>query len=257
MGKIRNLIENYRRLIRFLYEYQSDMNYIRSSIKFSQIWMESYENQKKVFSKYKKCHENSEIAIIGTGPSLDRWTAPLGCVEMGVNSSFESKRVNLDYLFIQDYSRKMFERLAGYHNSKCKFFFGVHYLVPTIPEEMYNKYNAEKFYFYDWPKEMFPFDFTVDISSKPFITYSSVIFVAAQFALYTHPRRLYIVGCDCSKGHFSEHANINNSDIYGDTFMIEGWRRFARFAEQVYPDVEIVCVNPVGLKGIFKNEITM
>ena len=36
--------------------------------------------------------------------------------------------------------------------------------------------------------------------------------------------------------------------------VIQKWMDLKAFAKAFYPDVEIISVNPVGLKGIFKDE---
>ena len=110
--------------------------------------------------------------------------------------------------------------------------------VKPIPDYILDAFHAERYFFYDNPIKMFPFDFTIDVSSRPFITYGSTIFVALQFALYTHPKTLYIVGCDCTAGHFSAHRNeIHDKDVGGINNIIRGWNRFSTFAAALFPDV--------------------
>ena len=92
-----------------------------------------------------------------------------------------------------------------------------------------------------------------DISVQPLTGGGSVAFVAMQFMLWTNPRRIYIVGCDCSaNGHFMSENLINNPaapEYY--LSLIEPWKKLKQFADQLYPATEIVSVNPVGLKGLF------
>lgn len=227
---------------------------------FMELQMEAFPVHQKVFPQYKNFFKSRDVAVIGSGPSLDRWNPKDDCVQIGVNGTFMSNNVNLDYLFIQDYDIRLFQRLNENRVGKCKYFFGTHYLtniVTPIPLFEIERFSANQYFFYNDPKHIFPFDFTIDISSKPFITYGSVIFVALQFALYTHPKRLYIVGCDCSSGHFELHNHtIHNNDVSGLNQILDGWKKFANFAKALYPDIEIVCVNPVGLKGLFVDEYT-
>ena len=37
--------------------------------------------------------------------------------------------------------------------------------------------------------------------------------------------------------------------------IIEAYKKFKQFAQKYYPDVEIISINPVGLKGLFKDEV--
>ena len=77
---------------------------------------------------------------------------------------------------------------------------------------------------------------------------------AFEFALWCHPRRIYIVGCDCSQaGYFAEDSHLHQAlPVDG---VIQEWKRMAEFAKRHYPVVEIVSVNPVGLKGLFKDMV--
>ena len=80
-----------------------------------------------------------------------------------------------------------------------------------------------------------------------------------QFALWTNPKRIYLVGCDSAGqvnslnwNHFDDN-NKNNHNIVPIEALLEGWKKLAKFAEYMYPDVEIISINPVGLKGLFKD----
>ena len=80
----------------------------------------------------------------------------------------------------------------------------------------------------------------------------SISFGALNFAAYTHPKRIYLVGLDtkqtaCFDGR--EHQ------YYMKELML-GYRLFKDFFKRYYPDVEVISVNPVGLKGMFKDVYT-
>ena len=51
----------------------------------------------------------------------------------------------------------------------------------------------------------------------------------------------------------SGHYN-GKSNILAVNAVIDGWRRMKKFANVYYPDTEIISINPVGLKGIFRDE---
>ena len=38
--------------------------------------------------------------------------------------------------------------------------------------------------------------------------------------------------------------------------IFEGWKKVKDFVAMFYPDVEIISINPVGLKGLFKDVYT-
>ena len=75
---------------------------------------------------------------------------------------------------------------------------------------------------------------------------TGLIHIRSLFILHCHPRKIYIVGCDCTSGFFYE------SEItFDNTYMIEMWHEFKEYIDEFYSDIEIVSINPVGLKGLF------
>ena len=58
------------------------------------------------FAKYKNCNEGKSVALIATGPSLSSYVPIRDAINVGVNKSFLFDKLNLDYLFIQDYNSK-------------------------------------------------------------------------------------------------------------------------------------------------------
>ena len=121
--------------------------------------------------------------------------------------------------------------------------------------------NVENFYClsYDYAisgadieKQQF-FVFPPDISISPFKSYGTSMFVAFQFALWTHPDKIFLVGCDCSSGHSALTGSCNNHDF---GYLINPWKKAKKFADEYYPDIEITSINPVGLKGIFNDIYT-
>ncbi len=83
--------------------------------------------------------------------------------------------------------------------------------------------------------------------------FGSVIFSAIQFALYTNPKRIYLVGCDCTdNGYFYRNRKTYNHD----TSLVNGWQKLKEFASIHYPNIEIISINPVGLKGLFTDTYT-
>ena len=99
---------------------------------------------------------------------------------------------------------------------------------------------------------MAPYDFksfnVADLTTSELPDFGSVVFSALAFSLWMRPTRLYLVGCDCSSSYFDDTQAKRSFE-----FLIHGWRVMSEYAKVFYPDVEIVSVNPVGLKGLFKD----
>ena len=85
----------------------------------------------------------------------------------------------------------------------------------------------------------------------------SVVFPALHFALYTYPKKIYLVGCDVSdNGHFDTADDSINLSRLNINRMKYGYAKVKEFAEQYYPDTQIISLNPVGLKGLFTDQYT-
>jgi hypothetical protein len=89
---------------------------------------------------------------------------------------------------------------------------------------------------------------------QPLADCGSVVFSALQFALWLNPRKLYLVGCDCSHGGYfykDGNAENKNSNTLEIDRVVQGYIWFKKFAQRYYPETELVSINPVGLRGIF------
>ena len=71
-----------------------------------------------------------------------------------------------------------------------------------------------------------------------------------QFIFWTNPRRIFLVGCDCNTNGNLNRTGKNYLEVDA---VLSGWKNIKDFATAFYPDTEIVSVNPVGLKGLFKD----
>lgn len=214
-------------------------------------------NHPGVFEKYKGIYAGKEIAIVGTGPSLDLYTPIPGAIHMGVNRTYQRPQLELDFLFIQDGGSEQephcveLPDLIEYRKGKCVKFFGYNLYHP-INEAFADACGAERYYLEPSRPEN-PFALVpVDLAHQPFSCSFSVILVAFQFALWCRPKRIYIVGCDTSNnGYFKGSYGKKGKQSLAVPELCEAWAEMARFAKAHYHDIEIISVNPVGLKGLF------
>lgn len=207
----------------------------------------------KTFGKYKNIYSNQDLAIIATGPSLQKYKPISNTINIGINGAVKSE-INLDYFFSIDSDgvAKVAQELSKKEN--IVKFFGILPNHPyglkesntknTISESTVLKYNANKFYVYS-KRPILPTHFNTDIDSTWLVDGGSSTFSAMQFALFTNPKRIYLVGCDCSSGYFDGKGG-NDA-----TPFIKVWKELKKFADIYYPETEIISVNPVGLKGLF------
>ena len=220
----------------------------------------------KVFPKYKNKYNEKNVALIGCGPTLNNFEAFSGLTCVGVNHAFKYDKLTLDYYFVADWARSGCKNILeseNYKNPNLKRFYAIHEAgkVPMdyiIPESVAIRHGAERFYIRTrWTKNVLVKDeeYAYDLSCEPLTCSRSIVFPALQFILYTNPKKLFVVGCDCSaNGHFDDKNFLFEDPEWTDT--INGWKLLKKFAEVYYPETEIISVNPIGLKGLFRDVYT-
>lgn len=214
---------------------------------------------RETFLKYKGCHCGKDVVLFASGPTLNYFEPLEGSISVGVNKTCAFDKVHFDYLFFHDYchpqAREIFKLFNLYKGAK-KFYgivldYGRHDWI--VPESYAIRDKAERYYVI--PHWKFPpVRLTYDIAHEPLSCPGSISFAAMQFILWTNPRRVYLVGHDVSASYFDGSISQTTSDaIYCIT---QGWIKIEEFRKIYYPETEIISVNPVGLRGMFKDMYT-
>jgi len=201
----------------------------------------------KTFTPFKNIHHGQEIVLVAIGPSAKDYKRIDGAIHIGVNRAFQIENINLRYLFMQDYGVKPYLKEANQYNPEsCTKFYGLLEWEPTIiPESDAIEANALR-YTTDCKQFYKRWRFSYAIDSEPLGDFRSIVFPAMQFALWTNPRTIYLVGCDCSEGYFDGQVGTTRGSRF-----IRPWIHLKEFAQIHYPEIEIKSINPVGLKGVF------
>jgi len=218
----------------------------------------------KTFAKYRNINKGGDVAIFGSGPTLNYYEPIENVITIGVNTTLS--KIKLDYHFLVGkdvINEDNKELITQYKCKKFYSFIGSHRWnlpielreIPDVEEYCINTTEGND------EKDISGYDSNIylDICKAPVVNWGSVIYSAAQFALWTYPKRIYIVGCDCtnfSQGHFDGTRRLQGEMPVGDTRFIEGWEKMKKFQQIYYPDVEMITINPVGLKGLFKDVFT-
>ena len=211
----------------------------------------------ETFSKYRHIYAGRNVVVLASGPTLNLYKPIEGAIHIGVNTVYQHSSP-LDYLFVCDFqtrvrNQKFFDEVL---ETSCIKFFAYYFDEETKfkePSESYAaKAKAERYFTNSHFKEFLP-----DLRYNLLASHSSVVFHALQFALFTNPKRIYLVGCDASdEGKFNGDAITDDIVAKLIPRTMIGYNRFKKFACRYYPDTEIVSLNPVGLKGIFIDEYT-
>ncbi len=167
------------------------------------------------------------------------------------------------YIFLNDYNAVK-PYISELENYDCVKFCGIHcnneiyehnkYLIMNqqqplfIPDSLSRQIGAQRFYTNAQRPKIY-----LDISSNPLFEYYSVVFSALNFALYTQPKKIYLIGCDCAKNGYWDKSK-DNKDMSVEK-VIDGYKTLKLFRDIYFTDTSIVSFNPIGLKGLFDEDV--
>ena len=100
--------------------------------------------------------------------------------------------------------------------------------------------------------------FSKDISIDPPALNSNVAFPIMQILLYMGFEKIYLVGFDASGGGRWNYSTAYwNCDHYAQSVVQwpKRWYFFRKWQKESYPDVKIINVNPVALKGMMDDDL--
>lgn len=260
IDQLRILITNQERIL----NNQNNMiNYLNRKISNLKVVIEAQKLHEKTFGKYKNAFAGKDVVLVCTGPTAKNYKPIKGAIHVGVNGAIYLNQVKLDYLFVQDNTihQKVNNTLNidanKYKGNNCKKFYGI------IPEYRLKQVcsTIERIplnYSYDGNISQYLLEdgslgnIAYDLSREPIADCGGTSCSALQFILYTNPKRLYLVGWDCGSGYAYNKPNA----MAPVNFQIDIVKNhYLPFIKVNYPNIEIISINPVGLKGIFKDEV--
>jgi len=216
------------------------------------------------FDSYQDAFQGRDVVVVASGPTLAHYEPIEGAIHIGVNGVIADPRIPLDFGFAQDFyaegrslpTAALFEA----PRADCTYFFGVlahrrRYRVNEASQSLAARVGARRYFINPSPSPSVEYD----IRFNPLANFFTVVFPALHFALFTNPRRIYLAGCDTTYfGHFDGTPQPGTGDqIRGHLIdRIAGYRKMRNFAERVFPETEIISINPVTLAGLFHDEFT-
>ena len=204
----------------------------------------------KDLEKYKGIYRGKNVYIVGGGPSIASFDHEKGenDIFIGINRTFKYEGIEFDILFAQDQLSEGFDEFLSYRGSACKKFLAV---IPSNVEYRIKEYKIlgdyERYVLASRKLKTVP----VDISIEPFADLMGTVFSALQFAVYTNPDNIYLVGIDCSQGNAFNGHNDNYS------YQLEGWKIMKEALIYMDSYDKVTSINPVGLKGVFNDLYTI
>jgi hypothetical protein len=195
----------------------------------------------KELKKYKDIHKGKTGILLSTGPTIENFIKLEGYenfIKFGVNKIYDYDLVkDLDYyLFGSDFY------LNPTHNSKVKSldknltkFSSVYRDGKETGLGNINREDSDIL-------GCIPFECCLDKfpeeQSEDKLLGHSIVFPAMQIIFYMGISKIFIVGCDL-QGHSNE--------------LPYWWKELKAWKDIKYPDVEIITVNPIGLKEVFQD----
>lgn len=217
------------------------------------------------FERYRDAFRERDVVIAAPGPTLAHYEPIAGAIHVGVNGVVADTRIPLDVAFVQDFVHKDGSSLQGpalFADARagCQFFFGVvahprRYQLIEASHSLTAAVGATRYFVDASPSTSVHYD----IRFNPLADWFSVVLPALHFALFTNPRRIYLAGVDTT--YFGHHDDTPQPGTGAQirphlTQRLVGWRTMRDFARRVFPDTEIVSLNPVSLAGLFTDEYT-
>lgn len=217
----------------------------------------------KSFGPFKNSCRGKDVVVAATGPSVNYFELIKPAIYIGVNHAYRIPNIHLDYLFLQDFQKGAAFSLEEVRKLDCVKFVGQHCgaykrtFDADAPAEIFEWPDVKKFFVNHVQGPMGNTPLMVDLEFFPLMDCFSTVFSAIDFAFYTHPKRIYLVGCDTGTylgGHFD--GRPHQTSQYNYDAMYQGYLQVKVFASVHYPDIEIISINPVRLKGLFKDQFT-
>ncbi len=224
--------------------------------------MKAVQVHPKTFGPYENINYGRDVVLICGGPTAQYFEYIDNAVYVSVNNSccFRPDEIKFDYCFIQELHIDGEKNIAvnEYDNPNCTKFYGIiadnklraiEPLIRRIPQPYMKAGNIKRYYLDD----RHCYKFAYDLTTESLGDFGGTVFSAMQFILWTNPRRIYLVGADCSSNENLFCVSKNPIDY---SIQKNAWIRLKQFIDDIYPGVEVVSINPVGLKGIFKDVYT-
>ena len=237
----------------------------------------------EIFKEYENIHKGEEAVLVAGGPSLEKFVPLEDVIYAGVNHIGKHRlfdqsvpgSIKLDYYFFGDRNRYMpkdFKVLRqkfgacilngrehpGHLTKKEVESLGGKAFEQTNQRHGIKRNERGSNSMFDCVVKSFlsrryGHGFPEDISKSPCYG-NSVVTPVMQFLLYTGVSKIYLVGADCAGG---PSFGIKGPDFYGNKReykrVIPDWNDFKVYLNEVKPDVRIISINPVGLKGYFED----
>lgn len=198
------------------------------------------------FKQWKNKHIDEPAFLLGSGPTINRFPVNkhkgvyIGVNDIHIHPNIKDK---LNYLITEKNHHELKnlpDELPVFHNDRVKLdkpnSFNCFRNLSEWGGPFCSSYVKAEPQCRHAPLR----DFTEQIGAV------SMIYLGLFFCLHIGCKRIYLVGCDCSSGKFSESLVSGSYHSCADV-----WGQIKEHVKQARPNVEIISINPVNLEGVF------
>jgi hypothetical protein len=218
----------------------------------------------QTFGDFRNRFIDREVVLVGAGHTLNNYNPLPNAIHIALNRAFLYNKIGFDFIFSCDLKsiEKFLPQFNQYEGTgNCIKFIGrTEFEECIIPQFLIDKMDSVRKYYSlsdGSISNYIDYKIPVDIERNPLWACSTVAHHAFQFALWGNPKAIYLVGCDCTghmKGHFvGDEKKIDNPTTNNDDSVVDGWYKLKHFASVYYPNIKIVSINPIRLKGLFED----
>lgn len=217
-----------------------------------------------IFPKFRGIYKDKTVVVFACGPSAKSYRPIADAIHIGVNFAFQNENIPFDYLFIQDNTSgsNINYLFDNYKNENCIKFYGNIpqrrlQQLPLLKHFSHQSLNQNNIFQY-LLEDVFNGKWGINLECELFGDFGGTVFSVLQFVLYTNPKNIYLVGCDCdnSKPFYTSDNRLEylvDNVVFSYEHHIDAYKTFKQYARQICPYTKIYSINPVGLKGIFED----
>ena len=260
--EIKNI--NNDNLVKKLDEITKRVNILTDEVLNINTIIQAQRLHEKTFGKYRNAFEGRDVVLVCTGPTAKNYTPIKDAIHIGINGAVYLDHIVCDYIFCQDFTDRQTNNetlniaVNEYRPDTCKKFYGiippamlkkVHKSIGRIPLSYSNHGMINQYILEEIPLH----NLAYDISREPVGNFYGTPFSAMQFLMFANPKRIFLVGCDCSSGY----AYNKEKNFISVTGQREIWINHIKpHMDRYFKNIEMISINPVGLKGQFKDVYT-
>ena len=196
------------------------------------------------FSSYENCYRGKKVVLVQNGATAKYYKPIPDAIHIAVEGAWRRTDIPFDFVFTHNPGEGGSGLEAALGRIRNRAFVGK---FVTMTGGGYSEYYTglnDKVARYFIGDNTYNQMIYRDISCHPMTDFWGAWSAALQFAMYTFPSEIHLVGCDAAPNE----GRVSLKKV--------GWARLKMLAGRYYPGTKIISVNPIGLKGLFQDVFT-